>query len=138
MVTRDFDQMLAEKAGARPTFTVGGQTFTLRAKLPYKRWNKLLASMRAEDVDPQEATADFFDVVLIRADRPRFRELLDRDGDDDDDDVIDLSQMDAITDWAMEHFTGKLQSSSGSSSHGANGTGPAPNVVSLQSRNTSA
>jgi hypothetical protein len=139
MTARDFDQMLAEKAGDRPTFTVGGQTFSLRAKLPYKRWNKLLASMRADGADPQEQTAEFFRTVLIRADRERFVELLDKEDDEDDEEaVIDLSQMDAITDWIMEHFTGKLRNSSDSSSPGANGTGQPLNVVSLQSRNTGA
>lgn len=135
MSVRDFDSMLAANAGVRPSFKVGGQEFTLRAKLPYKRWNKLLASMRAEDVDPQEATADFFRAVLVKADRERFVALLDKEDDDDDEEaVIDLSQMDAITDWVMEHFTGKLKNSSDSSQPGANGTGPAPNAVSLRSR----
>lgn len=139
MTTRDFDAMLAEKANKNPTFRVGGQDFTLRSKLPYRRWNRLLAAMRADDVDPDEATADFFRTVLVKGDRQRFVDLMNRgdDDDDDDDDVIDMSQMDALTDWIMEHFTGKLSTSSGSSPSGANGTGPAPNVVSLQSRNTS-
>jgi hypothetical protein len=95
--------------------------------------------MRDESVDPQEATAEFFRTVLAKADRERFIELLDKDDDDDDEDaVIDLSQMDAIQDWILGHFTGKLQSSSNSSSPGANGTGPAPKSVSLQSPTTTA
>lgn len=139
MTTRDFDAMLAEKANKNPTFRVGGQDFTLRSKLPYKRWNRLLAAMRAEDVDPHEATADFFRTVLVKGDRQRFVDLMNHgdDDEDDDDDVIDMSQMDALTDWVMEHFTGKLSTSSDSSPSGVNGTGPAPNVVSLQSRNAS-
>lgn len=135
MVTRDFDAMLAEQAGIRPTFKVGGQEFTLRSKLPYAKWNKLLAVMRADDVEESAATAEFFNTVLIRADRQRFLDLLAKEDDDDDDDaVVGLTQMNELTDWVMGHFTGKLLSSSGGSSPGANGTGPAPNVVSLQSK----
>jgi hypothetical protein len=134
MVTRDFDAMLAEQAGTRPTFKVGGQEFTLRAKLPYKRWNKLLAVMRNDDTDPDDATAEFFNTVLIANDRQRFLDLLDKEDDDDDEDVIGLDQMDGLTDWIMEHFTGKLRNSSNGSSPGPNGTGPAPNVVSLGSK----
>jgi hypothetical protein len=137
---RDFDAMLAEKVGTRPTFTVGGQQFTLRAKLPYRKWNKIMAEMRDDAIDAQEATANFFRAVLIKADRERFVALLNNDGDDDDDDasVIGLDQMDQLTDWVMEHFTGKQPNSSDSSPHGANGTGAPPNVVSLSSRSGSA
>jgi hypothetical protein len=135
MVTRDFDAMLAEQAGTRPTFKVGGQDFTLRSKLPYAKWNKLLAVMRADDVEEDEATTQFFNTVLIRADRQRFLDLLNKEDDDDDDDaVVGVSQMNELTDWIMEHFTGKHRNSSDGSSPGANGTGPVPNVVSLQSK----
>jgi hypothetical protein len=135
MTTRDFDAMLAEKAGIRPTFKVGGQEFTLRSKLPYSKWNKLLAVMRDDDTDADEATEMFFNTVLVKGDRQRFLELLAKEDDDDDDDnVIGLQQMNDITDWVMEHFTGKHPSSSGGSSPGANGTGPQPNVISLSSK----
>lgn len=138
-VTRDFDAMLAEKAGIRPTFKVGGQEFTLRAKLPYAKWNNLLSFMRNPDGDDMDATRKFFTTVLIKADRQRFLDLLavgasDDDDEDDDTPSIDLAQMGPITDWAMEHFTGKLQSSSNGSSPGANDTGASRNVVSLNAR----
>lgn len=141
MTTRDFDSMLAAKAGVRPTFTVGGQEFSLRSKLPSKTWNRLLASMRSDDVTPEEANVAFFSTILAKKDRQRFLDLLANEGDEDDDDdtgVIDLSQVDAITDWAMEHFTGKRLSNNDSSTPSANGVGVAPNVVSLQSRATNA
>lgn len=138
MATRDFDAMLAEQAGVRPTFIVGGQEFTLRSKLPYGRWNKLLKTMRDEEADAMASTAEFFNTVLIRADRERFLALLakgeDDDDEDDDEGVIDLVQMDGLTDWIMEYLTGKLRRSTDGSSAGANATGPAPNVVSLQSK----
>jgi len=136
-ISKDFDRMLAENAGVRPTFRIGGQDFTLRAKLPYTLWNRLLAAMRDDDVETMESTVAFFNTVLIRDDRQRFRELLDREEDDDgdeDEDVIDLNQMNALTEWVMEHFTGKLRSSTDGSTPGAKETGGAPNVVSLQSK----
>lgn len=125
--------MLAEQAGIRPTFRIGGQEFTLRAKLPYVRWNKLLSVMRDDDTTPDDATKEFFDTVLVRSDRERFWQLLQRD-DEDDDAVIGMDQMDGLTDWVMEHFTGKARRSSDGSSPGVNGTGAAPNVVSLGSK----
>lgn len=138
-VTKDFDQMLAEASGKRPTFKIGGQEFTLRSKLPYARWNRLLADMRDDDVTPEQSNESFFSTVLIRADRARFLELLDQEDsddedDDDDENVIDLSQIDSLITWAMEHFTGKLRSSTGGSSPGSSSTGQSPNVVSLQSK----
>ena len=117
----------------RPEFIVGGQTFTARAKLPYKRFSTLLEQMRADDVDVQAATAEFFRTALIREDRDRFIELLEYDGDDDDV-TISMEQLNEITDWLMEHFTGKTQPSSDSSPNGAGGTGQSRKVVSLSSR----
>lgn len=134
MVTRDFDSMLAEDA-SRPTFKVGGQEFTLRRKLPFAKWKALMAVMRAEDVDEETSTREFFNTVLVRADRDRFLDLLAKEDDEDDDDnVIGMDQLDALTTWAMEFFTGKLRNSSDGSGHGSNGTGQQPNVVSLQSK----
>lgn len=136
MVTRDFDAMLAEKANGRPTFKVGGQEFTLRKKLPYGKWLKLLAVMRSEDVDENESNTEFFNTVLVRDDRQRFLDLMTKEDDEDDDNVIGMDQMDALTSWIMEVFTGKLSTSSNGSSPGANGTGQQPNVISLQSKQT--
>lgn len=132
-VTRDFDAMYAEKAGIRPTFKIAGQTFTMRAKIPYAKWNQLLAVMRSEDVDQMEASRQFFNSCLIKADRERFAKLLDS-ADEDDEAVLDLVQMNDLTDWAMEHFTGKLRSNSGGSSPGSDATGQSRNVVSLSAR----
>lgn len=138
MVTRDFDARLADrkKAAGRPTFKLAGQEFTLRAKLPFRKWNKVVAFMRADDTTQDEAMDAFFNLVLIRVDRPRFADLLDREDSesDDDEDVVDWSQVDDLMDWAMEHFTGKNLSSASSSTDGASETDPPRNVVSLSSR----
>lgn len=141
-VTRDFDAMLADKAGIRPTFKVAGQEFTLRSRLPYATWNRLLAEMRDDELDEMERSRRFFRHTLVKADRQRFLDLLDigqdeePDGDDEelDEDAIGLDQLGPITDWVLEHFTGKPQSNTVSSSPGSNGTGPAPNIVSLSSK----
>jgi hypothetical protein len=134
---KDFDAMLREKAGEKPTFTIAGQRFTLRSKLAYNKFNELVAMMRDDGADNMESTRTFFNTVLIRDDRQRFLDLLDADADDTDDDfVIGLTQMTELTDWVMEHFTGKLPSSSSGSTPGSSATGQSPNVVSLNARTT--
>lgn len=138
-VTRDFDAMLAARAGVRPTFRVGGQVFTVKARLPSKKFRNLLASFADEDVDEDQATVDFFTLCLVKSDRERFFALLDAEGEDADDDdqddgVIDMEQLNAITEWLMELYTGKARPSSTSSSGGSDSTGTSPKVVSLSSR----
>lgn len=132
---KDFDAMLREKAGDKPTFSIAGQTFTLRARLPYKQWDKLIALMQSEEGNGMDATHKFFNSVLVRADRERFAALLDSE-DDDDEQVIGVAEMGDLIDYVMEHFTGKLQSSSNGSSPGSTGTGQSRNVVSLNARTT--
>ena len=134
MVTRDFDAYLAEKAGVRPTFKIAGQVFTLRAKLAYAKWSKLLASMRSDDVSPEDANDLFFRAVLIRGDVDRFMALLNTEDDDDEGAIIGMQEADALVDWAMAHFTGKALTTSDGSSPGSNGTGQSPNVISLSSK----
>lgn len=131
MTTRDFDAMLAERAGVRPTFRVGGQEFTVRAKLPFKRFATLVNSEQDDEIT---ATEDFFRMVLVPADRDRFMALLDADGEEDTDGVIDPEQVKLISEWLMELYTGKGRQSSDGSSDGAATTGPPPNVVSLNPR----
>lgn len=135
MTTRDFDSMLAANAGVNPTFKVAGQEFSLRVKLPYRRWNKLLATMRSEDIDEQEGAEDFFNTVLIKADRQRFLDLLNNEDDDDDAaESISLAQMNDLIDWVMEYFTGKHGNSSDSSTPGVNGTGTRQKLASSTPR----
>lgn len=131
MVTRDFDAYLAEKAGVRPTFKIAGQVFTLRSKLAYAKWSKILASMRSDDVSPEEANELFFRAVLIRGDVERFMHLLNKEDEDDEGAIIGMQEADALVDWAMSHFTGKALTTSDGSSPGSNGTGQSPNVISL-------
>jgi hypothetical protein len=136
MATRDFDAMLAQQGRTRQTFRIGGQEFTIRAKLPWRTFSALLASMQEENVDEYAKTVEFFNLVLVRADRERFRELLNASGDDeeDEDEVIDPEQMNLLSDWLLEYYTGKRQGSSDSSSPGSAETGDRQNVVSLNPR----
>lgn len=134
MATKDFDAMLVETAGTRPTFKVGGQQFTIRKKLPYKKFLRLMAAMGEEDAETGEAEDLFFKAVLIPEDRDRFLELLNNEGDDDEDAVIDPVQLRAITEWLMGVYTGKAPTSSDSSSNGPSTTGGQRKVVSLTPR----
>lgn len=137
MVTRDFDAMLAERAGVRPTFRLAGQVFTVKAKLPHKKFKNLLATLAGDDADENKAEEDFFRLCLVPQDRERFFLLLDFDGEGDQVDewtVVSPDQVSALIEWLMELYTGKQMPSSASSSAGSSNTGTAPNVVSLNSR----
>jgi hypothetical protein len=135
LVTRDFDAMFAMRAGQRPTFRVGGQEFTVKAKLPNRKFKKLLAAFVDDEIDETQAEKDFFNLCLIKSDRERFFALLEYEGDDDEgDDVIDIPQLNELTSWLMEYYTGKAAENSSSSSDGSSGTGGSPKVVSLSSR----
>lgn len=135
MVTRDFDAMLNH--GVRPTFRLAGQTFTVKAKLPHKRFKNLLSTLAADDADEDKAETDFFRLCLVPHDRERFFALLDFDGEGDEVDewaVVSPEQVAGLIEWLMELYTGKLSSSSASSSAGSASVGATPNVVSLNSR----
>lgn len=143
-ITRDFDAMIAERTGEKPTFRIAGQEFTLRARLPFTRWDALLTYMRADETGNLDATRKMFSTVLVRADRERFLALLTPANIDDDDDesgdaaAIGLDQLGPLTDWVMEYFTGKLQSNTDSSSPGVADTGAPPRPVSLSALTTPA
>jgi hypothetical protein len=130
MTTKDFDAMLAAKQRARPTFTVAGQEFTARKRLPFKRFQQVLDMMTADDVDTDRATEEFFRTILVPADRDRFIEALAYDGDDDDK-VVDYEVLGEMTNWFLEIYTGKAPTSSENSSDGSPSTGRPRNVVSL-------
>lgn len=137
MTVRDFDAMLAEKRKATAQFKLGGQVFTLRRKLSAARWFAMLATMRSDDIDVEDANRQFFSTVIKASDRERFLAMYEADeGDDDDGDVVDIALVNDLVNWAMEYYTGKPVDDSSSSSPGASETGPPPNVVSLTARTT--
>ncbi len=132
MRSRDFDAMVAAGEG-RPQFTIGGQKFTARSKLPWKKFGALIDAMTADDAGI-EATESFLCMSVVRADRERFRALLDNEDDDDDESVASPAQINALASWLMEHYTGKLSENDESSSDGPSSTGPQRRVVSLSRR----
>lgn len=112
MSYRDFDAFLREKSGGRPEFIIGGQKFTCRAKLPWKKFSAMMLSLSGEDASAKglEKTEDFFKLVLIQPDRQRFLDLLNYDGEDDEGDeenVISPSQVGNLLDWLLAYYTDK-------------------------------
>jgi hypothetical protein len=133
---RDFDAMLAE-AGGRPTFTIGGQTFTCRAKLPWRKFTSLLAVMTgaSEAGDGAQATEGFLTAAVVAKDRARWIELLNLEDNDDDDTVgISPGEINELAEWLMEYYTGKRSGNAESSSAGPSSTGQSRKVVSLNPR----
>lgn len=134
---KDFDAMLAE-LGGRPTFTVGGEKFTCRAKLPWRKFRSMLDGLSDDDSDVEQGThamEAFLSAAVVRADRDRFVALLNmEDNDDDDTTGISPGEISSLSEWLMEHYTGKLNPSDESSSPGPPKTGRPSKVVSLNPR----
>jgi hypothetical protein len=135
MATLDFDAARSDTSGERPTFIVAGQTFTARARLPVNKFHILMAAMQVEGLGEIDAARTFFDTVLVKADRERFRALLDYDGEDDDT-CLDQRALNKITEWALERYTGKDETSDETSTNGAPATGRSRKVVSLHTPGT--
>lgn len=132
---RSYDAWRQEQGSPEP-FIIGGQEFTPRLKLPWEKFGKLIMSMDEDDADEFQKLRDFFSLVLRRADRQRFLDLLAADGEDDDDDCIDSLQVQELTKDLMALYTGKAPASGGSSEAGPSTTGQpsnagSSNVVSL-------
>lgn len=110
---RDFDAALKEKTGGRPTFKLGGQTFTCRAKLPWRKFSGMLLALqsgvRPEGKTDLDQTEDFFSMVLIPADRERFLKMLNKEDieeDEDEESVIDNADVGQLLDWLMKYYLG--------------------------------
>lgn len=124
MSHRDFDAMLAESG--RPSFTLGGQRYECRAKLPWAKWRKLTASVVAEE-NPDEAlfTEKLLRLALLPGDRERFFAALNDDDEDlPDEQVIGMGEVNEIAEWLLEHYTGKTRGNAPTSSPGSEPTGP--------------
>lgn len=128
MSDHDFDAMLSSLK--RQTFTIGGQDFTVRKSLSYKTLNMFISENTLSEFESAE---QFFAKAIIPSDRVRFKELLDREGLDDEEDgeVITLPQMTELVKYLMDYYTGKSAPKEPSSSDGQVSTGPPSNVVSL-------
>lgn len=138
MVTRDFDAMLAEKANVRPTFKVSGQTFTMKARLHSDKYFEMQEYLRNPETTEKQAMRRMFETVLVKSDRERFFHVFDGDLEGEDDDVmglgIDIQQLDEMTTWILEFYSGKAGQNSQSSTPGTSTTGQQQNVVSLNPR----
>lgn len=143
MPTKDFDAALREKRGEELEFVVAGQTFTARAKLPWKKYSTLIMSLFGQDVttaDGLNKTEEFFRLVIVKRDRDRFIALMDSDGDGeedgegDEDNVIDPTQVSALLDWMLALYTGKEPKNETSSSDSPPTTGLPSNVISLDGK----
>lgn len=136
---KDFDAYLNADGGGRPTFTVGGSTFTCRAKLPWRKFTSLLAAMTGADETGEGAAATerFLTMAIVREQRDRFEALLNLEDNDEDDTVgISPGEVNELAEWLMEHYTGKRSASDASSSDGPPNTGRPRKVVSLSARSS--
>lgn len=140
MAIKDFDAMVASRT--KPEFVVGGQKFTARAKIPWKQFAAIIKFMQSDEeaVSDEEKAEKFFRLVLSRGDRERFMELLNAGGEDDEEfgesSIVSIEQVGKLTEWLMEHYTGKPPENDNSSSDGAPNTGAPSNVISLNPQTT--
>lgn len=136
MSYKDFDAWLNETRG-EISFSVGGQTFTGRKRVSWEKMNRYLLNLGDEGTDGIDQTKDFFRMVLVPADRQRFIEAVEYDGDDDDR-ILASEQVGKILNWLLEVYTGKAPSDAASSSAEQPSTGAPSNVVSLNPKPASA
>lgn len=133
----DYDAYVKEKTGGRPEFVVGGQKFTARGKIPWKKFSAMMFTLSQGSKSTEEnekQTEDFFRLVLVSRDRQRFIDLLNYEGtddEDDDDNVISSDQVNKILDDLMDYFSGKVKTNEDDSSNSPPDTGAQLNVVSL-------
>lgn len=124
MSYKDFDAALKEMLGDRPSFTMGGQTFTCRQRLPWKKFSNMILSLSGEEAQAGgglDKTEEFFRLVLIKGDRDRFIGLLNYDGEDeenggDDELAAAPQQVGELLDWLLAYYTGKADTTDESSS----------------------
>lgn len=127
MAHRDFSANLDEVVQNRPTFRLQGVDFLCKPQLAWKTMARAINAMDTASEDPEELEAallGFFDVVLVKAARPKMRELMDVEDDDEDDAVpVSLKQLTDIVRWLVEVYTGRPTEESSDSSASQNGTG---------------
>lgn len=129
-IHKDFDAALAETLREKPTFTLAGQRFTCKARLS---WKSLISLYDSDDEGLGTSVAQFFAIVLVKADRERFFSLIDDEDPDDDDYAVSVDQIRDVMGWLTEHYTGKAEGQPADSSDGPPTTGQQsrPRVVNL-------
>lgn len=129
---KDFDAMLAEKVGGRPSFQLCGEKFECRSKLPWRKWNAMILSLQLEDNTAEDTVENFFNLVLVKQDRERFFALIDKEDEDDDEETfVSDEQIGKVMSWLLDYYTGKAEQSDESSSDKPPTTGRPAKRVSL-------
>lgn len=110
---RDFDAEVELRD--RPSFRLGGETFTCKAKLSFRKIQKLLGAFTGNVAESELILKvdEFFAVVLMKDDVDRFFAMLDAaDEVDDGDGAVDLGQIRDLMVWLVEHYTGNVSGQS--------------------------
>lgn len=126
--------MISEVSG-RPTFTLGGQKWTCRSKLPWRKFIAYMSSLEDIENNVLERVEEFFSFALVQPDRERFTELLNSDNEDDEK-VVSPSQVNAILEWLLEYYQGKAEKNQENSSDGPQRDGQSLSVPSLPAQTT--
>lgn len=137
---KDFDAAVREVNGDRPTFKLGGQTFTCKARLKGTTVIQLLnlvGTAQNQETAALELMANIdnlFAKVLIKPDRERFFEVIrgsDEDEDEDDEAIIDFTSLMELMSWLMNMYLGNLGGSASNSDVGPSEIGQPAKVISL-------
>lgn len=127
MAHRDFSASIDEALRNRPSFTLQGVDFLCKPGLQWKTMSSALNAIDTAGDSPEDlerGLLNFFDVVLIKAARPKMRDLIDVEDTDEDDEVpVTMKQLTDIVRWIVEQYTGVPTEPSSDSSDSPNGTG---------------
>jgi hypothetical protein len=139
---KDFDAFLAEKISGRPEFTLAGQKFQCRVKLPWRKYANTLLALQSgvvpEGKTEVDQTVDLLKMMIVPSDRDRFLSLINYEGDEDeemDDEGVYASndQVNELLTWLLEYYTGKASESENISSTTPSTTGKPVRKASLNS-----
>lgn len=138
MAYKDYDSMLAEQLGERPSFKLGGQVFTCRRALHWTKQSKVFLSLANADGEQfNQASIKFVETCLVPADREKFLALVAEPEDDDYEDgdtVVTRFQINAVVNDLFDFYAGKGEASGSESSGSPEVAGQPSNVVSLNSQ----
>jgi hypothetical protein len=125
-----YDAWADEQATPSP-FTIGGQTFVPRRRLPWRKYGQLFMRIQltADSGELMALTEEFLLLTLKKEDRERFSALL--AAEDDDDAVVSSAQINKLSEDLMNFYTGKVPPSDSSSPDGQPETGLPLRSVSL-------
>lgn len=126
MAHRDFSTSVDEALKNRPSFALQGVEFLCK---PALQWKTMASALNAIDTagdsaeDLEKGLLGFFDIVLVKAARPKMRKLLNESGDNDDSVPVSMQQLTDVVRWLVEQYTGVPTSPSSESSDSLSETG---------------